>query len=91
MRRGNIFESERYTGAGVGVVPGVTITLIVCSVLSVLAAVSIVANWDEVTARIAICVANLLTSGFLILAVIAAVATCVIRLRWTLNRWMWRW
>ena len=53
MRRaGNIFEQESYRGAGIRAVSGVTLTMIVCSVLSVLAAIGIIANFGAVTARI---------------------------------------
>lgn len=64
MRRvGNIFEQESYRGAGIRAVSGVTLTMIVCSVLSVLAAIGIIANFGAVTARIAIFMANTLSSG----------------------------
>ena len=92
MRRaGNIFEQESYRGTGVRTVSGVTLTLIICSALSGLAAISIIANFGAVTARIAIFMANLLSSGFPILIVIAAVIYFVVRLKWKLRRSFWRW
>ena len=87
MRRaGNIFEQESYRGTGVRTMSGVTITLIVCFVLSGLAAFSIIANFGVVTARIAIFMANLLSSGFPILIVIVAVVYFTMRLKWKLRR-----
>lgn len=92
MRRaGNIFEEESYRGTGVRTVWGVTLTLIICSVLSGLAAISIIANFGVVTARIAIFIANLLSSGFPILIVIATVVYFIVRLKWKLRRSFWGW
>ena len=87
MRRaGNIFEQESYRGAGIRAVSGVTLTMIVCSVLSVLAAIGIIANFGAVTARIAIFMANTLSSGFPILVVVIAAVYFVVRLKWKLRR-----
>lgn len=92
MRRiGDIFEQESYRGTGVRTMSGVTLTLIVCSVISGLAAISIIANFGALTARIAIFMANLLSSGFPILIVIAAVVYFIVRLRWKLRRSFWGW
>ena len=92
MRRArNIFERESYRGTGVRNVSGVTITLVICSVLSVLAAIGIIANFGEVTARIAIFIANLLSSGFPILIVIVALGYFLLRLRMKLHRRFWGW
>lgn len=92
MRRaGNIFERESYRGSGVRSMSGVTLTLIICSVLSGLAAIGIIANFGAVTARIAIFLANLLSSGFLILIVIAAVVCFTVRLKRKLRRNFWGW
>lgn len=91
MRRGNVFEQEGYRGTGVRTLSGERLTLIICSVLSGLAAFSIIANFGAVTARIAIFMANLLSSGFPILIVIAAVVYFVVRLKWKLRRSFWGW
>lgn len=92
MRRvGNIFEQESYRRAGIRAVSGVTLTMIVCSVLSVLAAIGIIANFGAVTARIAIFMANTLSSGFPILVVVIAVVYFVVRLKWKLRRSFWGW
>ncbi|MCD8148315.1 MAG: hypothetical protein LUE92_01875 [Clostridiales bacterium] len=92
MRRTeNIFEQESYRGTGVRTMSGVTLTWIICSTISVLAAIGIIANFGAVTARIAIFMANLLSSGFLILVAILAVVCFVVRIRWKLHRSFWRW
>lgn len=91
MRRGNVFEQERYRGTGVRTLSGERLTLIICFVLSGLAAFSIIANFGAVTARIAIFMANLLSSGFPILIVIATVVYFVVRLKWKLRRSFWGW
>ena len=83
MRRaGNIFEQESYRGAGIRAVSGVTLTMIVCSVLSVLAAIGIIANFGA---------ANTLSSGFPILVVVIAAVYFVVRLKWKLRRSFWGW
>ena len=91
MRRGNVCEQESYRVTGVKTMSGVTLTRIICSVLSGLAAFSIIANFGAVTARIAIFMANLLSSGFPVLIVIAAVVYFVVRLKWKLRRSFWGW
>lgn len=91
MRRGNVFEQESYRGTEVRTLSGERLTLIICSVLSGLAAFSIIANFGAVTARIAIFMVNLLSSGFPILIVIAAVVYFVVRLKWKLRRSFWGW
>lgn len=92
MRRGgNIFEQERYRGAGVRAMSGVTLALTICSVISALAALGITANFGAVTAQIAIFMANLLSTGFPILIVIAAVVYFTVRLKWKLRRSFWGW
>lgn len=92
MRRArNIFERESYRGTGVRNVSGATVALIICSVLSLLAAIAIIANFGAVTARIAIFVANLLSSGFPILIVIVVLGYFILRLRMKLHRRFWGW
>lgn len=92
MRRTrDIFEPESYRGTGIRSMSGVTLTLIICSVLSGLTAISIIANFGAVTARIAIFMANLLSSGFLTLIVIVAVVYFTARLKWKLRRGFWGW
>lgn len=92
MRRaGDIFKQKSFRGIGVRTMSGVTLTLIICSVFSGLTAIGIIANFGAVTARIAIFMANLLSSGFPILIVIAAVVYFTVRLRWKLRRSFWGW
>ena len=64
MRRtGDIFEQESYRGEGSRNMLGVSLAMIICSVISVLAAIFIIVNFKAVTVRIAIFMANLLSSG----------------------------
>lgn len=92
MRRAkNIFEQESHRGTGVRNMSGVTLTLIICSVFSGLTAIGIITNFEAVTARIAIFMANLLCSGFTILIVIVTVVYFTLRLKWKLHRSFWRW
>ena len=91
MRRGNVFEKESYRGTGVETMSGVTLTRIICSVISGLAAFGIIANFGAVTARIASFMVNLLSSGFPVLIVIVAVVYFVVRLKWKLRRSFWGW
>ena len=92
MRRAwNIFEQENYRGNGIRTMSGVILTLIICSLISGLAALSIIANFGTMTARIAIFMVNLLSSGVLILIVIATVVYFTVRLRWKMHRSFWGW
>lgn len=92
MRRtGNIFEQESYRGTGIRTLSGVTFTLIICSLLSGLAAISIIANFGAVTARIAIFMVNFLSSGFPILIVIVTIVYFTVWLKWKLRRSLWGW
>lgn len=61
--RNNIFEQETYRGTGIKTMSAVQLTVIILSAISVIAAVYIVANFNEITARMAIFAANILTSG----------------------------
>lgn len=88
---GNIFGSESYRGTGIRTVSGVTVTTMVLSLLSVAAAIYVVANFGELTAGIAIWMANFLSSGFPILVAILAVVYFVMRLKWKMRRRFWGW
>ncbi|MGI6095697.1 MAG: hypothetical protein ACOYBL_09730 [Lachnospiraceae bacterium] len=88
---GNIFEQESCRGAGIRGISGVTLAMIVCSVLSGLAAIGIIANFGAVTAHIAIFMADMLSSGALILVAVIAVVYFLVRLKWGLYRSFWRW
>lgn len=67
MRSGNIFEREGGRGNGMRTVSGVTIAVIICSLLSGIAAIGIILNFEAVTARIAVFVGQALSSRFLLL------------------------
>lgn len=87
----DIFEQESYRGTGIRTVSRVMLTRIICSVISGAAAIGIIANFGTVTARIAIFMADLLSSGFPILLVIAVIVYFTVRLKWRLRRNFWRW
>ncbi len=92
MRRsGNIFEQENYRGTGVRTMSGTMLALVVCSLLSGLAAFSIICNFGAVTAKIAIFIATLLSSSLPILLVIIAFVYFVMRLKWSIFRSFGRW
>lgn len=92
MRRtGDIFEQESYRGEGGRNMLGVSLAMIICSVISVLAAVFIIVNFKAVTVRIAIFMVNLLSSGALILVVVIVVIYLIVRLKWKMRRRFWRW
>lgn len=88
---GSIFGSESYRGTGIRTVSGVTVTTMVLSLISIAAAIYVVANFGEITARIAIWMANFLSSGFLILVVVVAIVYFVMRLKWKMRRRFWGW
>lgn len=73
----NIFEGENYRGAGVRTVSAETVVASILTVLSTLAVVFIIANFNEITAMLAIWMAGFLTSVFPIL-VFAVIITCFV-------------
>lgn len=87
----NVFESEVYHGAGLRAVSKAIAVTIVLSIVSLFAAIGIVSNFDEITARIAIFMANLLSSGALILLLLIAAIGFVVRMKWKIHRNSWRW
>ena len=91
MRHGsNIFEQETHRRTGIKEMTTVQLTVIILSAISVIAAVYIVVNFNEITARMAIFIANILTSGMpLIVAAIVGIYF-VIRLKWKWHTRFWR-
>ncbi len=90
MRRsGNIFETEHYRGTGIRTISGASAVAVALTAVSVLATVYIIANFREITARIAIWTANFLSNGFPILAIVAVVIFFVMRLKWKMRRRYW--
>ena len=87
----NIFKQKRCRETGIRIMTSVTFTRIICSVLSGVVALGIIANFGEVTARIAIFMANLLSSGFLVLAVVIVMIYFVVQLKWKMRRKFWGW
>lgn len=88
---GNIFEGESYRGTGVGTISNVTVVTIALSAISVLAVIGLIANFGEITAKIAIWMADVLSSGFPILLIVVAIIYLVARLKWKMRRRFWGW
>ena len=85
----NIFESRSYRGTGQPVFTPASITALILSVVSFLAAVFIIANYDEIAARIAIWVAGFLSSAFPVVVLILAAVYFMAKLKWKLIRSWW--
>ena len=77
----NIFENDSHRGGGRPSLSGAAITAIILGVISVLAAIFIIVNFDAVTAQIAVWAAEALSSG----------AYLVMRLKWKMRRFFWGW
>lgn len=86
----NIFEGENYRGAGFRTVSIETVLAGIFLVFSALAVFLIIANFDEITAMIAIWMAGFLTSLFPLLF-FAGIITCfVVITKWRARRRFWR-
>ena len=87
----NIFEGENYRGSGMRTVSAETVVASILTVFSVLAAIFIIANFDKITAMIAIWMAGFLTTVFPLL-VFAVIITCfVVITKRRARRRFWRW
>ena len=87
--RNSMFETGNYRGTGDPGLSKVQILTIVLSVISVIAAILIIANFGMITAQIAMNIANLLSSGALV--TIVALAVLIGRFRWRARRSFWGW
>ncbi len=85
----NIFESRSYRGTGQPVFTPASITALILSVVSFLAAVFIIANYDEIAARIAIWVAGFLSTAFPVVVLILGAVYLIAKLKWKLIRSWW--
>ena len=85
----NIFASQRYRGTGQAGCTPAAITTITLSAVSFLAAVYIIANYDGITAQIAIWIAGFLSSAFPVVVLILAAAYLIAKLKWNLARRCW--
>ena len=77
----NIFENDSHRGGGRPSLSGAAITAIILGVISVLAAIFIIVNFDAVTAQIAVWAAEALSSGAMILITILVITMSFGRLR----------
>lgn len=92
MRRsGNIFESDCYRGRRFGDYSGNQILTIALSVISLVAVIYIIVDFDKVTAKIAAGIANLLSMGLPVLAVIIGIMILAGRFSRRRHRSFWGW
>ena len=87
----NIFEGENYRGAGVRIVSAETVVASILTVLSALAVVFIIANFNEITAMLAIWMAGFLTSVFPILVFAVIIICLMVIIKQRTRRRFWRW
>ena len=88
---GDMFRTEKGRGLDFRNISAASVVTIILTVFSLVAAICVIANFEEFTARIAIWMVNLLSSGFLILVVIAVIVYFVMRMRWKMRRSFWGW
>ena len=87
----NIFESDCYRGTGIRDYSLNQILTVVLSVISLIAAIYIIANFGKITAKIAIGIVNLLSMGLPVLIVIIGIMILIGRLNWRMRRSFWGW
>jgi hypothetical protein len=92
MRRsGNIFESDCYRRRRFGDYSGNQILTIALSVISLIAVIYIIVDFDKVTAKIAVGIVNLLSMGLPVLAVIIGIMIMAGRFSRRRRRSFWGW
>lgn len=82
----NIFESEKDGREGIRSISGITVTFVILAMISLAAVGYILLNFDNITIRIALRVADFLSSGFVIVMVIAVILYVVMKIRWRMFR-----
>ena len=89
MRRfEDIFSNRHYRGTGEVISSPASITAIILTVVSAIAAIFVIANYDEITARIAIWIVGFLTSAVPVVILILLILYFLARLKWRLfGRW----
>lgn len=87
----NIFESENYRGAGFRTISAETVVASILMVLSALAVLFIIVNFDEITLMIAIWMAGFLTSVFPILVFAVIIICLMVIIKQRTRRRFWRW
>ncbi|MCR5835607.1 MAG: hypothetical protein K6G88_03785 [Lachnospiraceae bacterium] len=87
----DIFKDESYRGTGIKTVSANTIVTIVLSAISVIAGIFIVANWGSITAKIAIWMADFISSGLIVLIVVGIVIYYWTKFKWKLRSRFWNW
>ena len=66
-----------------------SVVILILTAISVLAAGYIILDFENITARIAVCVAGILTSGFPILMGLILIGWIIMRFRWGMRRRFW--
>lgn len=88
---GNIFKSESYRGTGIRTFSPVSLATVVLTGITIVAAIYIIANFGDITAKVAIWMANFLSSGFPVLVIIVVTVYLVMRFKWKMRRRFWGW
>lgn len=87
----NIFEGENYRDAVFRTVSAETVVASILMVLSALAVLFIIVNFDEITSMIAIWMAGFLTSVFPILLFAVIIICLMVTIKQRARRLFWRW
>lgn len=67
-----------------------TIATIILSLISIFLAIQVIVNFNEITKQIAILIAKLLSSGFLVLLVVIGIIYFITRVKRKIYRGFWR-
>ena len=67
-----------------------TIATIILSLISIFLAIQVIVNFNEITKQIAILIAKLLSSGFLVLLVVIGIIYFITRVKSKIYRGFWR-
>ncbi len=86
-----MFKRDIYRDIGMGTWQPEQIVAVILSIISVIAAILILANFDTVTAKIAIGVVNILTSWVPKLVLVLLVIIGIVYLKWKVRRRYWLW
>lgn len=86
----NIFEEESCQKIGHRNMSSTTIATIILSLISIFLAIQVIVNFNEITKQIAILIAKLLSSGFLVLLVVTGSIYLITRVKRKIYRGFWR-
>lgn len=80
----NIFETDRSRETALCLDSPAAITTVILTVASVIGAIAVIANFDEILAKIAIWVAGLITSAIPVVLLILLIMYILAKLKWKL-------